>query len=214
MRSRLMAIAAMIGLALSFNTSAQTTKTAQPADDMVRLATWMTGSFSSEEQAKSDTNFLDIRLHVVNVWPEFSSGFWLYVEQATAAKLDKPYRQRVYFVHQLSNELFESKVFTINESLRFAGEWQKPDPLRSLTADSLIARDGCSIILRKHGIESFVGSTIGKECPSELRGASCAVSDVVITATQMVSWDRGYDNQGKQVWGATTGGYIFRKLFP
>lgn len=214
MRSRLMVITAVIALALSCNTSAQTNETARPADDMVRLVTWMTGSFSSEEQAKSDTNFLDIRLHVVNIWPEFSSGFWLYVEQAIAAKQDKPYRQRVYFVRQLSDELFESKVFTINEPLRFAGEWRKPDPLRSLTADSLIARDGCSIILRKHGLESFIGSTISKECPSELRGASYAVSDVAITSTQMVSWDRGYDTQGRQVWGATTGGYIFRKLAP
>jgi hypothetical protein len=28
----------------------------------------------------------------------------------------------------------------------------------------------------------------------------------------MTSWDRGYDAQGSQVWGAVEGGYIFDKI--
>jgi len=36
--------------------------------------------------------------------------------------------------------------------------------------------------------------------------------EVVITETQMVSWDRGFDAGGKQVWGAEKGGYVFKKL--
>jgi hypothetical protein len=27
----------------------------------------------------------------------------------------------------------------------------------------------------------------------------------------MVSWDQGWNGEGKQVWGATKGGYIFVK---
>jgi hypothetical protein len=44
-----------------------------------------------------------------------------------------------------------------------------------------------------------------------LRGASYATSEVVITDEQLLSWDRGWDANGKQVWGAETGGYIFVK---
>jgi hypothetical protein len=28
----------------------------------------------------------------------------------------------------------------------------------------------------------------------------------------MITWDRGFDAEGKQVWGATAGGYIFRRV--
>jgi hypothetical protein len=34
---------------------------------------------------------------------------------------------------------------------------------------------------------------------------------VVLGADRMVSWDRGWDATGAQVWGATKGGYIFVK---
>lgn len=108
---------------------------------------------------------------------------WRYVEQASASSLDTPYRQRVYFVHRLNDELFESKVYALNDPLRFAGEWRDPEPLKNLTPDSLVSRDGCSIILRMRGTEAFVGNTGGKECSSDLRGASYAVSEKSMPGT-------------------------------
>lgn len=205
-------LAACVVLLFAGQALAQSPQSSGQDDDLVRLVTWMSGSFSSEEQAANDSDFFDIRLHVVRIWPELSSGVWLYVEQASASSLDKPYRQRVYFVHRLSEELFESKVFSLNDPLRFAGEWRNPEPLKNLSPDSLIIREGCSIVLRMRGTEAFVGNTVGKECSSDLRGASYAVSEVAITESEMVSWDRGFDSEGGQVWGATKGGYIFRKL--
>ena len=44
---------------------------------------------------------------------------------------------------------------------------------------------------------------------STLRGATYAVSDVTLSATQILSWDRGYDAQDNQVWGAEAGPYEF-----
>ncbi len=174
----------------------------------------MTGSFSSAEQAASDTDFFDIRLQIVRIWPQRADGYWLYVEQATAAAQDKPYRQRVYHVHQLSNDLFESQVFTLNQPEPFINGFKRADGLASLSLDSLTLRDGCSIILRKMGDSSFVGSTIAHGCESSLRGASYATSVVEITAERLISWDQGFDSTGKQVWGATKGGYVFRKVSP
>jgi len=68
------------------------------------------------------------------------------------------------------------------------------------------------VILRKTADGVFEGSTVGKGCASELRGASYATSEVRITPEQLLSWDRGFDAQGKQVWGATKGGYVFKKI--
>lgn len=59
---------------------------------------------------------------------------------------------------------------------------------------------------------SFVGRTEGNGCASELRGAAYATSEITLTASEMVSWDRGFNSAGKQVWGAPTGGYRFKRL--
>ena len=180
--------------------------------DLTRLVSWMTGSFSSQEQAQADSNFYDIRLEMVQIWQNRTDGKWLYVEQAAASTLEKPYRQRVYRLTRLSDGTFESAIFTLHDPLRFAGEWKKEFPLAGLTADSLEQKDGCSIILHKIAEGAFAGKTIGKNCPSNLRGATYATSEVTINENEMVSWDRGFDANDHQVWGATTGGYIFKKV--
>lgn len=179
--------------------------------DLELLLSYMTGSFSSQEQAAADSSFLDIRLEMVPIWKERSDAHWLYVEQATAATPDSPYRQRVYRVSQVDDSTFESAVYTIEEPLRFAGDWKKEIPLEHLTPDSLSLREGCTIVLRKVD-DKFVGSTVGTGCESTLRGAAYATSEVVIASDHMRSWDRGFDADGNQVWGAETGGYVFRKI--
>ena len=59
--------------------------------------------------------------------------------------------------------------------------------------------------------DGFEGSTNGKQCPSNLRGAAYATSVVTIRPDGMLSWDRGFDDKGQQVWGATKAGYQFKK---
>jgi hypothetical protein len=179
--------------------------------DHERLVIWMSGSFSSQMQAQADTNFLDIRLKMTPIWNERRDGFWLYVEQATASHADKPYRQRVYHLSRVDGRTLKSDVSALPEPLRFAGDWKKDKPLTTLTPDSLLFKEGCSIFLRNLGDSAFVGSTADKDCLGELRGTKYATSEVRITKDMLTSWDRGFDSTGVQVWGATTGGYRFIK---
>lgn len=176
------------------------------------LVSAMAGSFSSREQAAADSNYFDIRLRMAPIWTERDDAYWLYVEQAMAGKEDQPYRQRVYRVSHLADDLYQSAVYTIRSPLRFAGAWGERIPLAALIPDSLLEKDGCSIILRRRVDGSFAGGTLGRECGSELRGAAFATSEVVITSDRLVSWDRGFDDSGRQVWGAERGGYIFDRL--
>ena len=80
-----------------------------------------------------------------------------------------------------------------------------------MTPDSLILRSGCEVILYRADDGYFKGGTIDKNCSSDLRGASYATSEVMIDKDKMITWDRGFDESGNQVWGATKGGYIFKK---
>ena len=93
------------------------------------LTEWMTGSFSSIEQAQADTNYFNIELEMVEIWRDRSDGPWIYVEQAVADYKDKPYRQRVYQLLERDNNEYASVVYSFNEPLRFAGDWNNKNPL-------------------------------------------------------------------------------------
>jgi hypothetical protein len=196
----------------------------------------MVGSFSSEAQSKEDKDYFDIRLEMREIWSDRAAAVtsgkagegakeviparWLYVEQAMAARLDKPYRQRVYRVRVLEDGSFESAVFTLpGDALTFAGAWKDPAKLAGVTPGQLTMKDGCAVILRRQVAEgaaaggvSYVGGTVGTQCASDLRGAKYASSTVTIGSSGMVSWDQGYDAQGTQVWGAVKGGYRFDRV--
>jgi len=177
------------------------------------LGNWMTGSFSNAAQAQRDAeNYFDIRLETVRIWPERTDGIWLYVEQAAATRLDKPYRQRIYHVHARDDQSLASVVYTLpDDPMQYAGAYHTPTVFDDLTPADLTIRKGCAIILRRADDGSYVGSTYEKDCESELRGATYATSEVIITPAMLKSWDRGYNDKDEQVWGATEGPYEFIK---
>ncbi len=178
------------------------------------LAHWMTGSFSSEAQAlESPDDFFDIRLFMVPVWTEAKDGHWLYVEQAAALSLARPYRQRLYHIVDTPKGP-RSDVYELpGDPLAYAGAWRTPEVFNALDPDDLIEREGCSIYLRgSRGV--FEGETRGPGCSSTLGGATFATSEVTITQMIVKSWDRGFDDEGVQRWGAVRGPYVFIKQPP
>jgi len=181
------------------------------SDGVATLAEWLTGSFSSAAQAATDDEFFDIRLHMAPIWAGREDGPWLYVEQAVASAEDRPYRQRVYRLREVEPGLFESAVFTLPDPDAAIGAWRASERLEGVSPVDLEPRAGCAILMRRDGA-AFVGSTLGTLCPSDLRGARYATSEVRVTLDGLVSWDRGFDATGTQVWGARTGGYVFDRV--
>jgi len=179
--------------------------------DLKQLSGMMAGEYSSEKQAATDSAFLHIKLSMTPVLKENPDGYWLYVEQAMASAADKPYRQRIYHLYIQDDTTIISKVYELKNPQQYTGGHDDPSKLAVISADSLVDRQGCSIYLHKTGKKTFEGSTPGKACLSSLRGATYATSEVTISRGKMVSWDRGWNREDKQVWGAETGGYIFLK---
>lgn len=201
MKKRILVLA-VVSIMISVKLNAQTSK-------LDKATQWLIGSFSSEAQSKTDTTYFNIHLQITPIWESSKDGKWLYVEQAVAKMLQKPYRQRVYHVTERADGKIESEIFTLNDPLRFA---QQPALVNHLPKDSIKLKVGCSVVLTwDEKINAFVGSTIGKECPSDRSGASYATSEVNLMEDKMISWDRGYNEKDEQVWGAEKGGYIFVK---
>ena len=183
---------------------------AQRTRALEQLASTMAGSYTSAEQAKSDTSYFEIELEMVRIWPKRRDGAWLYVEQATADSKAKPYRQRVYHVQEVNDSTFTSNILTIKGGESLYGAFADPVRLERLNPDSLERLEGCAITLHRRG-NTYTGSTHDRDCPSKRGKAVYTTSEVVLSSDHMVSWDRGWDAEGQQAWGAEKGGYIFIK---
>lgn len=178
------------------------------------LASILTGSFSSAAQAEADPeNYFDIRLEMVPIWRERTDGRWMYVEQAAASALDRPYRQRVYRLTSPRRDLYRSDVYELPDPGAVTGWHATPERFDAMTPDDLTLRDGCAIVMSYDpDTAGFVGSTVGTGCASALRGAAYATSEVKLMYGRLETWDRGFDADGNQVWGATEGGYVFEAV--
>ena len=182
----LLAVLALVQSPIGCATAAKApaaSKAPAVASGVPEAAARLTGSFSSEAQSKADPEFFDVRLHMTPIWASRTDGPWLYVES---------------FIYELPNAAAR------------VGAWRDPARFDADTPESLVPRAGCSIVLNRAG-DLWVGSTNERDCESSLRGASYATSEVTLRADGLDSWDRGFDADGKQVWGAKKGPYQFRR---
>jgi hypothetical protein len=170
----------------------------------------MQGSYSSEKQSVKDTSYFNISLRMVPIWK--NKGHYLYVEQALFKKQDKPYRVRIYKITQRSENEFISEIHTLKNEKDWVGKWATPEAFDAISENDIDLKPGCGVVLQRVSKNKFVGSTGEKTCPSELRGASYASSKATVLQNEIISWDQGFDKDGKQVWGATKAGYNFLKI--
>lgn len=191
-------------------TTAVTPGAAQRTRGLEALAAAMVGSYTSAEQAKADTSYFEIELEMARIWPKRKDGAWLYVEQAAASSKEKPYRQRVYRLRELNDSTYTSEIFTIRNGEQHFGAYKDHGMLAALSPDSVDLMEGCLITLHRKG-SVYMGGTAGRDCRNNRSGAAYATSEVTVRSDRMVSWDRGYDAAGNQVWGAEKGGYVFVK---
>jgi hypothetical protein len=190
------------------------------------LAELMEGEFRSATQAEAtadlpdEERFLDIvvRVERIDAWDGRGGAVWLYMEQAVARMPDRPYRQRVYKLKDAGDGVVTSTVLWLpGEDAQYVGAWRDASLLASVSPGELEAR-GCVVRLRDVRNEAgpwlFAGETVGDGCPSDFRGAVRATSAVRFAADRFEAWDRGWNASGEQVWGPTTGPYVFDRVTP
>ena len=171
----------------------------------------MPGTFSSLEQAKADTNYLNVNLKISRIWPTEAHGAWFYVEQAAAIAPGRPYLQRVYHVVEEAPDSIHNQVYKLPNAREYVQGNDKPWLFDSLSKDSLVAMKGCKMALawREGG---FVGNIPEGRCPNSWGGASYVTSTLRMEQDQIVSFNRGWNAEGEQVWGPASGGYILERI--
>ncbi len=175
------------------------------------LAELLVGRFDSGDQAADNGAYYDISLVMCPVsLPELGETV-LYVEQALADTPTEPYRQRLYVLE--SGEPAEvtaiSRVFELRRANTYVSTCDDPESFDA-SVDAAVELEGCDVYLDWDG-SRFSGGTIEDHCGTDWQGAVYATSDIALDETTLESWDRGYNSNDQQVWGATQGAYVFTR---
>jgi hypothetical protein len=187
----------------------------RPEPENLRLAArYLSGRFSSAEQARGDAAYYDVTLQTCEIAIKPAPGAphplegqkYLYVEQALRGQ--DPYRQRVYRLSQEGGLVVSSihKLIPHAEiTLRgYCGAASHPPILATALVDS-----DCAVTLSRFG-DALAGGTPPEGCPNNFRGAKTVSSEVRLSRKGIDAWDRAWDGNGRQVWGPKHGPYEFR----
>jgi len=180
-------------------------------DDVVsRLATYLQGRFNNAAQNEANPDdYYAISLRACPVVLPALGETVLYIEQAAVGQ--PPYRQRLYLIEQIDQTQARSRIFTLSDRKDWIGFCDRGTTV-PISEGTWEERVGCSVVVTWDATqERFTGSTTGTECTTSLGGAY-ASSEVTITAEGVISWDRGWNEDGSQAWGASKGGYDFKRL--
>lgn len=181
-------------------------------DHAARLVRHLSGRFDSSAQSTADPDsYKPVQLDACVVEAPELGVHVLYIEQALIEQASAPYRQRLYVVAAGPAEgAVHSRVFELKDPKAWVGLCSVPPGERRFTAAQVEERQGCRVELTLVG-EAYRGGTVGQGCVSRLAGASYASSEVTVSTQTIESWDRGFDADGRQVWGAARGPYRFER---
>jgi hypothetical protein len=206
------------GLALVPPTLAQpTTAPAIPVEQQVEeIAARLEGVMDTSAQARVKPNAPNVRMTTCRIQvlnANATDATFLYQEQAMATNLGKPYRQRfLQLTPSRSSQMVRSLAFRPPNPAALINFCDRANRDRIVNASDL-GTPVCTVFLKRSG-ERYIGNTPADGCPANVRGAVRITNHIVLHTDGMDTWDRGYDANGKQVWGAKAESYQFRRIKP
>jgi CpeT/CpcT family (DUF1001) len=163
--------------------------------------------------AAFDRQAPDVRITTCPIRIADTDTTFLYQEQALSLELNSPYRQRFLQIAPSADNLrVESIAYKPTHPEAWIGLCDRPEVDRVVPLPEL-GETVCSLILQKEG-DGYWGTTPEEGCAANYRGAVRITNQVQLTQDTMETWDRGFDAQGQQVWGATDQSYQYRDIDP
>lgn len=174
------------------------------------VASYLEGVMDTTRQAARDPSFVGVQMTTCRVAVEGAdeNAIYLYQEQALSEDLNAPYRQRFLQIVPGDGQRVDSNSFKPETPEQWTGLCDRAN--RSVSAIALGAQV-CTVSLRASVLGGFVGSTPAAGCPVDFRGASSVTNIVVLHEDGMDTWDRGFDAEGNQLWGADNIPYRYRR---
>ena len=183
----------------------------QQAEEVAAL---LIGKMDTSAQAIANSKAPNVQMTTCRIGlttPAEPQSIFLYQEQAMATSLDKPYRQRFLQISPSPlSQSVRSRSFKPADPARWSGLCNVAPSLGRTVNLIDLGTPICNVFLKQVGT-SYMGNTPIDGCPANVRGAVRITNHIELTPNHMNTWDRGFDAQGKQVWGAKTESYQFRR---
>lgn len=186
----------------------------------------ISGRFSSFEHSQIDTTRSNVLIRTI-VFDVIGDTTFLYTQQGEFwNEVFYPYRQRVYKIFLENNLLIGLKIYAL-PSDSFYEVMNEIDTYPTFQTDSsfsvnlqmltkldkteLIPKVGCDIWIYKDNLGGYRGETQNDECKGSFRGANYTTTEFVVYEHEIISWERGWSDDGEQKWGPKNGPYIYKK---
>ena len=163
------------------------------------------GTFSNKTQAQSHPT------RYAHIWVNHRkiSDHRIYGEQAYNYLKNRPYRQFVIEIVAEENQ-FRLKNYEISDAKQFA----ECKNLDQITEDMLTYRDGCDIIMKEIGTNTYKGGTSTCNCWVNWQGVKTYVqNEVTLSEEDYQVVDRGlHAETNEKIWGSDWGAFKFKRV--
>ncbi|MCC0178338.1 chromophore lyase CpcT/CpeT [Waterburya agarophytonicola K14] len=188
--------------------------TKQEEGGLIReLSRLMAGDFCNRQQSDADPkDYAHIRIFFRPLPWDFFAGIGFYSEQVYDYDLWNPYRQGIHRLVDKGDRVYIEN-YSLKEAENYAGSGHNRDILLTIPPDGIERRYNCSMVFVKED-GMFRGSVEpGNKCFVHRKGVKTyLVSQVELTETTWISWDRGMDlTTGEHIWGSAKGPLKFKK---
>ncbi|XP_042503210.1 chromophore lyase CRL, chloroplastic-like [Macadamia integrifolia] len=174
--------------------------------------------FSRDQASRDPDNYFNLRMLTCPA-ADMDGSKVLYMEQAFSRTPQKPFRQRFYTVKPCPKEMkcdVELSSYAIRDAEEYKNFCDRPKDQRPLPEEVIgdIAEHLTTVYLKRceRGKRClYEGSTPPGGFPNSWSGATYCTSELsVLKNGEIHPLDRGYDDDGNQVWGVKGGPYEFK----
>jgi len=145
------------------------------------------------------------------IWKD-RPGYWFY-QELYGENNSAIYNQRIIHVKIKDSTNITSTNYVIPNQNKYANGWKNTSIFDDLKVENLKVREGCDVHFQKKTSTIYLGKTNQGTCASSFqKKIAYTTSSIVISKNKITSWDRGYDKNGKQVWGKIQGPYEFIRI--
>eukprot|EP00475_Leptophrys_vorax_P009066 TRINITY_DN15959_c0_g1_i1.p1 TRINITY_DN15959_c0_g1~~TRINITY_DN15959_c0_g1_i1.p1 ORF type:complete len:274 (+),score=5.28 TRINITY_DN15959_c0_g1_i1:181-1002(+) len=175
--------------------------------------------FSADQAARDPANFFNLRLDTCPATVLEDGSRVLYCEQAFWRTPEKPFRQRFCVVKPCAKEMqcdAEVATYALRDVEEYRNFCERPKNQRPQPEEVIgdISEHLTTVYLsRCEGGRkcAYEGSTPPGGFPNNWNGATRCTSELTLFRNGEVhSWDRGYTDDGVQVWGPKSGPYEYK----
>ena len=182
---------------------APVTKTAPTfsEDEFKAIAAAMSGCRSAKIEGSGEV--------VLAVAPVGVSGAsnTMYAELSFANAMSRPFRQTIWQLERVDGKVHLKTYEFRAKPEHIVGMWAAPETFPPLSLNWMMMTMEMEVTREGDG---YRAKTL-KPYPSTVNGAATMTSEIVFSADRLVTSDRGFDKEGKLVWGPAEGaaGYTF-----